>query len=163
MHAFVPDSGPSRARGEHRRCRSRGCRGMGEARTSAGPCASAPDRRWPFGVVAMRGCSKTLHPFHRAGAACIGFAVFAVVCGDASAAEPGRTAQASPLLSTLAQVAARVASELGPSVKEPAVFVGPVRSDETVVRAAELASRIAGLLPRALGPRADTASHPVPL
>ncbi len=111
----------------------------------------------------MRGCSKTLHPFHRAGAACIGFAVFAVVCGDASAAEPGRTAQASPLLSTLAQVAARVASELGPSVKEPAVFVGPVRSDETVVRAAELASRIGGLVTGALGPGSSTRSEPVAL
>ena len=32
----------------------------------------------------MSGRSKKVHPFSRAGAACIGFAVFAVVCGDAT-------------------------------------------------------------------------------
>jgi hypothetical protein len=69
----------------------------------------------------------------------------------------------APLRSTMAQIAARVAADLAPTIKDPVVFVAPLRSDEPVTRGGELAARLVALVSGAFGPGASASAEPVTL
>src|SRR5262249_17615636 len=91
-------------------------------------------------------------------------AVLALALG-ASVASPAAAEQggATPLRSTVAQIAARVAADLAPTIKDPVVFVAPLRSDEPVTRGNELAGRLVTLVAGAFGPGASASAEPVTL
>jgi hypothetical protein len=88
----------------------------------------------------------------------MGLALSVLVVASASA-EQGAPA---PIRSTMAQIAARVATDLA-AVKDPAVFIAPLRADEPVTRGAELAGRLVTLVANAFGPGASASPEPVTL
>jgi hypothetical protein len=90
------------------------------------------------------------------------FAMLALAIGVLVVAPASAEQGAPPLRSTMAQIAARVATELS-AVKEPAVFVAPLRSDEPVTRGNELAARLVTLVAGAFGPGASASADPVTL
>jgi hypothetical protein len=82
---------------------------------------------------------------------------------SAAALPPAPASAPSVASSATAQIASRVAGDLGASAKDSAIFVAPVRSDEPAPRGGELASKMVGLIAGALGGGASARSEPVPL
>jgi hypothetical protein len=73
-------------------------------------------------------------------------------------------AASTPVLrSSLSQIAARLAADIGPTLKGAVVFAAPLRSDEPAPRGAELTGKLVALVAGAMGGGTSPSSEQVPL